>query len=295
MGSFLHSQQFTASCIRTHQLKDAASQYVFLLHRLLRSFTKLLLLYWRARVTPYIFVSVIYYQDLARKQHLGGSSDHKISCFRVYNTWNSSLKNFKCTIRNILIFVQLLLSFNVVVNEALLLFLVDCYYCSTTKGTICVGARSYFFFFLFFLLLRLSASSGVEHCVLVLYMTSCRTWSPENTPTSSLPSVDRSSHVHVWLERKLREIQGLRIQFPRIPLRRGTFSLQLCMSMGLVSFKENINLYFRFLTLFLISDAFASNSFCAFLALASSNNCCNWLLVLPLLAISSKTIKLIST
>ena len=106
MGSFLHSQQFTASCIRTHQLKDAASQYVFLLHRLLRSFTKLLL-YWRARVTPYIFVSVIYYQDLARKQHLGGSSDHKISCFRVYNTWISSLKNFKCTIRNILIFVQL--------------------------------------------------------------------------------------------------------------------------------------------------------------------------------------------
>ena len=63
-----------------------------------------------------------------------------------------------------------------------------------------------------------------------------------------LPSVDRSSHVHVSLERRLREIQGLRIQCPRIPLRQGTFFLQLCMSMGLVSFKENINYNFHYLT-----------------------------------------------
>ena len=68
-----------------------------------------------------------------------------------------------------------------------------------------------------------------------------------------LPSVDRSSHVRVSLERKRREIQGLRIQCPRILLRRGTFFLQLCMLMGLVSFKENINYNFHYLTLFTIS------------------------------------------
>lgn len=44
-----------------------------------------------------------------------------------------------------IIFVQLLLSFNVVVNEVLLLFLVDCYYCSTTKGTMCVAKSNFIF------------------------------------------------------------------------------------------------------------------------------------------------------